>query len=236
MSVATETQRELGKDSAMTRGLLTAAILGLAALSANAGDAYAPYPSNGTGNAVNPGPVYTPLTGWHAGIYRAGPQGSCASCGSQPERPMRERLEKFMDFLCYKPTIPCDYRPNTTPYVPPLTAWWHNRDDKNCAACNNAGVHAGVLGRRIAPCGTCNTCGASGSNVVATPSAQPYAGLAPLMAAPKIAAQPATSYGPIITMQSYTVTKPAYSNALDSSPLPTRPPANLPGSFVMPRN
>ena len=213
----------------MTRGLLAAAIVGLAALPATAGDVYAPYP----GNVYNAQPNYAPLTGWHAGINHGATNGACNTCGTQ-RRDRRDWWQKCKDFLCYKPTIPCETWPKPTPYTPPLRMWF---PPHGSGPCDTGCAATGMLGRRHAPCGTCNTC-ANGAGPIApmAPAAQPWTPAGPVLNNYTTMARPASNVGPTIVPQSYTVTKPAYSTNLQGPGLPPPPSPYLPGGFAIPRN
>src|SRR5262245_6930828 len=115
----------------MKRSLFAAAILGLAAIPATAGDVYAPYPGCGNGGvAVGSGPTYAPLNCTYAG--REGrTRGGCNSCGKD-HCDRRDRWQRFLDFLCYKPTIPCETWPHPTHYTPPLRSWFPSHGSGPC--------------------------------------------------------------------------------------------------------
>src|SRR5262245_16435823 len=51
---------------------------------------------------------------------------SCGSNGFGTEHAHGERLEKLIDFLLYRPTIPCDRCLKPSEYMPPLTAYFPN--------------------------------------------------------------------------------------------------------------
>lgn len=222
----------------MKRGLFAAAILGLAAVSATAGDVYTPYPGCGANGTYNPYAAYQPQTRGHGGIRHGATRGGCNACGTQ-QCDRRDRWQKFMDFLCYKPTIPCETWCQPTPYTPPLRAWFPPHRD---GMCDTGCANTGAFGRRLAPCGNgghCASCAhAAHSGAPLAPAAQPAV---PTVPAPKSSAymtlaRPAPVAGPTIVPQSYTVTKPAYSTTLQGPGLPPPPSPYLPGGFAMPRN
>src|SRR5262245_3665066 len=171
----------------MKRGLFAAAILGLAAVSVHAGDAYTPYPGCGANVVNNPYVTYQPLTNWHASVRHAETRGGCNDCGKQhcetrggcnacgkQHCDRRDRWQKVMDYLCYKPTIPCDQcRP--TPYTPPLRAWFPPHGE---GMCDTGCANTGAFGRRLAPCGNCGHCascanGSAHPGAPSAPAAQP---------------------------------------------------------------
>ena len=210
----------------MTRGLLAAAILGLSALPAAAGDNYAPYPGCGSCNTCAAAPQY----GWHAGVNRNATCGTCNACGDKGDR--GERWQKFKDFLCYKPTIPCDSRPRPTPYIPPLTAWFPCHSSGPCSTCDSGCAATGILGRRIAPCGSCNGGAANaGPAMLGMPSVQQTVPRGPAPMYYTTLARPVAAVTPTTAPQSYSVTKAAYSYNVQASSLPTRPPTYLPGAY-----
>jgi hypothetical protein len=118
----------------MKRAILTSAILGLMAIPASA----QPGPTSqynqiqlaqactscGTG-AQRPALLARPL----AMPYRTNAAcGRCGSSDSYGEGHYRgERLEKLIDFLLYRPTIPCDCCLRPSEYMPPMIAYFPNR-------------------------------------------------------------------------------------------------------------
>lgn len=227
----------------MTRGLMAAMILGLAALPATAGDVYTPYHGCGPSSARAAGPVYVAPAGLQTGIPGNTPCETCNACGPRSQRDGQDRWKKFKDFLCYKPTIPCDSRPSPTPYTPPLRAWFPSRPSGPCATCGTGCVKPGVLGRRIGPCGV--SCGATCATSV--PAAAPVVlGIPAAQATPPrgpvlsnyytTMPRPGSTVEPTILPQSYKVSKPANSTTIQDASVPPRPAAHLPGSRPAPRN
>jgi hypothetical protein len=152
----------------MKRAAIASAILGLLAMRAEAQWGQQPVPQY-NGNQVTQ--VCTP---WGAVIggqrqtmmgqpmvapgqscATCGSYGGCNSCGAGGFR--GDRSQKLLDFLFYQPTIPCDWRPRPTEYVPPLTAWFPN-------GCESVGGDCGSVCRRFAlvpPRAGCANCAAS---------------------------------------------------------------------------
>jgi hypothetical protein len=106
--------------------------------------------------------------------------------------------------------------------------------------CNTGCANPGILGRRLAPCGNCNSCAGAGAGagaqvVQSTPAAPPSAPTGPVWTSNAAPPRPTNPAAQAIVPQSYSVTKPAYSTQVHDSSLPPPPPSYLPGAF-QPRN
>jgi hypothetical protein len=85
---------------------------------------------------------------------------SCGSNGCGTEHTHGERLEKLIDFLLYRPTIPCDRCLRPSEYMPPLTAYFPNRC--NATMGDGTGCQGGCRHHAVAnPRTGCASCAAS---------------------------------------------------------------------------
>lgn len=119
----------------MVRASFAAALVGFAATSGMTAE-----PPRYPASVANTGAVL-------ASFYRSTGSTTCAACdvnGGQMGTGSG-RFQRLLDFLSYRPTIPCDRRPIPSQYVPPLHAWFppccHANDgsrgpahDQPCAA------------------------------------------------------------------------------------------------------
>jgi len=213
----------------MTRGLIAAAILGLTAIPCTAGDNYVPYAGCGSAN----------LNGNYAtSVGSCGPdcsanRGECKACGGRGDS--HDRLRKFVDFLCYKPTIPCDPQPRCSVYTPPLTAWFpctQHLNWRSGCGCRD-GAKVGFMGHRVGPCGSCSSCAANqGPAALGAPTVQQPLPRMPAASPYGMLTRPVPNVDSTIVQQSYTVTKPAKSNQIQTPEFPARPPSYLHTGFV----
>ncbi len=99
--------------------------------------------------------------------------GGCGTCGDGScEGERGNKLLRLIDFLCYKPSIPCDCGLKTTRYTPPLYMWFPN----SCHATGACGAPACVKNRgKKKEAGGCATCGACGGTPVLNGTPVPMA-------------------------------------------------------------
>lgn len=102
--------------------------------------------------AVMPGsrPTFRPLLS----LSYAGDD-TCDSCGMNGRR--GDRLHQLCDFLFYRPTIPCDWRPHPSEWEPRLYAGFPNVCNATPGCGNGCGHCGGFAGNR----GGCASCAAT---------------------------------------------------------------------------
>ena len=150
----------------MTQRTWAATILSLAALQAHGAD-YGPIQTvggAGCSSCQNSGAAIAPRPGAVLGQRTPmldptprptfGPTHTCNWTESQKTR--SDRVQKLVEFMLYRPTIPCDCLPRPTGHVPPLNAWFPNTCSASAADCS-----APCAKRLQRSTGGCATCAAS---------------------------------------------------------------------------
>src|SRR5260221_3412984 len=161
---------ESGGGATMRRGTSVIMLLGIFAVEGRGADPVI-YPSN---PSVNRGWVTT-ATAWSQPVVAqqdvrkmggkgaakrdagAGTHGSCATCGEGcGEGGRSNKLQRLIDFLLYRPSVPCDCCPKTTQYVPPLYMWNPNYCHANLGnSCTPVCTKNRGMKREKAGCATC---------------------------------------------------------------------------------
>jgi hypothetical protein len=180
-----------GRRAAMRNAIFAISALGAITLHAMAAD-YPNYPG-----------YQAPMNGWNtSGAFSYSQFGQCnASYGPMMQNPGyggycnrgdcngsysssqgEYKVRKFMDFLCYKPTVPCEFWCRTTCYVPPLYTNFPpccNATGGDCASCCGGRPHLFRTAR--SGCGPSCSSGcapmANGCPAISAPGGMPETGV-----------------------------------------------------------
>jgi hypothetical protein len=233
------TYPKIMKGAIMKRSVLVVAIVGLLAGRAEAQSPYVGAASDvgATGRVATATPPGHTKHGL-AGISST-TEGACGTCEAKHAR--GEKTQRLVDFLLYRPSIPCDSAMEPSGYVPPLTTGFPNRCSGTVGEC---GCSTGKPFKLRQHGSECNTCAASlGKPGKIAAAADRQAPARPLMSMPSTPAGMHTTLArpkmPTNAAPSATPNPlpPAVQQASPSTAIQSPYAAGLPGGFrVQPSN